>query len=184
MLIRRHFISLALAVSPLLCGAAPVDFAREIRPMFSENCFACHGPDSNKRKAGLRLDQKESAFGKAESGEIAIVPGDVEKSELLRRVSSTDKDEVMPPPKEHKVLKPEQIELLRRWIWRRELDGALPAGEGADIPNIQHPTSNALQLLTDSWARLGARRWKRGEGGSGCCGACRKISRDCLDDQG
>jgi len=116
MLIRRLLVFLAFAVSPLICGAAPVDFAKEIRPLFSDNCFACHGPDSNKRKAGLRLDQKESAFGKAESGEIAIVPGDLEKSELLRRVTSTDKDEVMPPPKEHKTLKPEQIETLRRWI--------------------------------------------------------------------
>src|SRR4029077_10296672 len=100
MLIRPSLIFLAFATLGLPCNAAPVDFAREIRPLFSENCFACHGPDSNKRKAGSRLDQKESAFGKAESGEIAIVPEDLEKSELLRRVASTDKDEVMPPPKE------------------------------------------------------------------------------------
>ena len=111
--LRISFIAIAL---PLTAGAAEVDFAREIRPLLSENCFACHGPDANKRKAGLRLDQKESAFGKAESGEVAIVPGDLERSELLRRVISEDKDEVMPPPKEHKKLKPEQVELLRRWI--------------------------------------------------------------------
>ena len=79
-------ISLIAVALPLATHAAAVDFAREIRPLLSENCFACHGPDSNKRKAGLRLDQKDSAFGKNESGEIAIVPGNVEKSELLRRV--------------------------------------------------------------------------------------------------
>ncbi len=93
-----------------------IDFSRDIRPIFSENCFACHGPDTNKRKASLRFDQKESAFGKAESGAIAVVPGDTEKSELLRRVASADKDEQMPPPKEHRQLKPGQVDLLRRWI--------------------------------------------------------------------
>ena len=92
-------VSLIALCAPLAAAAAEVDFAREIRPLLSENCFACHGPDSNKRKAGLRLDQKESAFSKSESGEIAIVPGDLEKSELLRRITSTDSDEVMPPPK-------------------------------------------------------------------------------------
>ena len=95
---------------------ATVDFNRDVRPILSDNCFTCHGPDTAKRKAGLRLDEKDSAFGKAESGEIAIVPGDPDKSELLRRVVSTDKDEQMPPPKEHKKLKPEQVDLLRRWI--------------------------------------------------------------------
>ncbi len=139
---RLFLIAIAL---PLAASAAGVDFAREIRPLLSEHCFACHGPDSGKRKAGLRLDEKESAFGKMESGEIAIVPGDLEKSELLRRIASTDKDEVMPPPKEHKKLKPEQAELLRRWI----KEGANWTGHWAfqpvkaeEPPNIEHRTSN------------------------------------------
>src|SRR5688572_256687 len=59
-----------------------IDFNRDIRPVLSENCFACHGPDKNKRKAGLRLDRPEEATGKLESGEFAVVPGDVEKSLL------------------------------------------------------------------------------------------------------
>jgi mono/diheme cytochrome c family protein len=103
---------------PAVFAAAPsaIDFNRDVRPIFSENCFACHGPDTAKRKAGLRLDEKDSAFGKAESGERAIVPGDLEHSELLRRIASSDKDDQMPPPKEHKRLKPEQVELLRHWI--------------------------------------------------------------------
>ena len=138
---------LALAL-PLIASAAEVDFAREIRPLLSENCFACHGPDANKRKAGLRLDVKESAFGKNESGEIAIVPGDVEKSELLRRVVSADKDEVMPPPKEHKKLKPEQVELLKRWI----KEGANWTGHWAFQPVKQPPAPDAAHPI-DSFIR-------------------------------
>ncbi len=109
---------IALAAQPLARAELPVaiDFNRDIRPILSDNCFTCHGPDTNKRKAGLRLDEKESAFGKAESGEIAIAPGQPEKSELLRRITTEDKDDVMPPPKEHKKLKPAQVELLRSWI--------------------------------------------------------------------
>lgn len=138
-------VSIFAIALPLAASGAGVDFAREIRPLLSEHCFTCHGPDSNKRKAGLRLDQKESAFGKAESGEVAIVPGDLEKSELLRRVISTDSDEVMPPPKEHKALKPEQVELLRRWI----KEGANWTGHWAfqplraeEPPNVERRTSN------------------------------------------
>jgi mono/diheme cytochrome c family protein len=96
--------------------SASIDFNRDVRPLLSDNCFACHGPDTNKRKSGLRLDEKDSAFGKAESGETAIVPGHPEQSELLRRVTSTDRDEQMPPAKDHKRLKPDQVDLLTRWI--------------------------------------------------------------------
>ncbi len=120
-----HCLSKAHVLLPILLTAATasaeittakIDFNRDIRPIFSEHCFACHGPDSNKRKAELRFDRKESAFGKAESGEIAVVPGSLEKSELIRRITTTDKDDVMPPAKEHKPLKPAQIELLKRWV--------------------------------------------------------------------
>ena len=94
----------------------PVDFNRDIRPIFSENCYACHGPDKNKRKAGLRLDRQEDAFSKSESGDFAIVPGDLSKSKLLKLIVSSDDDERMPPPKTGKRLTKEQVELLRRWI--------------------------------------------------------------------
>ena len=109
---------LALSALPLAARGElpPIDFNRDIRPIFSENCYTCHGPDTNKRKAELRLDQKESAFGKAESGETPIAPGAPEKSEVIRRITTEDQDDVMPPPKEHKKLKPAQVELIRRWV--------------------------------------------------------------------
>ena len=93
-----------------------LDFNRDIRPILSENCLACHGPDKNKRKAGLRLDLRDEATAKLESGERAVVPGDIEKSHLLKVISAEDEDERMPPKKTGKRLTKEQIGLLRDWI--------------------------------------------------------------------
>ena len=76
-----------------------INFNRDIRPIFSENCYACHGPDSNKRKAGLRLDRKEEAFKKLDSGVIPIVPGKLAESEIIRRITTDDDDDRMPPLK-------------------------------------------------------------------------------------
>src|SRR5213593_1856386 len=98
-------------------AAAPsIDFNREIRPLLSENCFKCHGPDEKERKAKLRLDLKDEALKPAKSGDFAIVPGDVARSKLIERITSKDPDEVMPPPKTGKKLNPQQIDLFRRWI--------------------------------------------------------------------
>jgi len=99
-----------------LAAAPTIHFSRDIRPILSENCFACHGPDANARKAKLRLDTKDGPFEKTEKREPAVVPGSLEKSELWRRINATDPDDVMPPPKSHKTLKPEQKELFRQWI--------------------------------------------------------------------
>ena len=104
-------------------GAAPagaparLSFNRDIRPILSENCFACHGPDNANRQAGLRLDTFEPATAELDSGTRAIVPQDLDASELLARVVSDDPDSVMPPP-EAKIgrLTPEQVETLKRWI--------------------------------------------------------------------
>src|SRR5262245_23649853 len=97
--------------------AAPaLDFNRQIRPILSENCFACHGPDEKTRKANLRLDVKESAFGPLRSGLHAIVPGKSAESELVARITADDANTRMPPPKSGKKLKPEQIALLKQWI--------------------------------------------------------------------
>lgn len=116
LMISKSFHLLMLLASTVPSVAANIDFARDIRPILSDHCFACHGPDSNKRKGELRLDIKDSAFGKAESGAVAIVPGDLEKSELVKRISASDPDDVMPPPKDSKQLKPEQVELLKQWV--------------------------------------------------------------------
>ncbi len=92
-----------------------LSYNRDIRPVLSENCFSCHGPDSASRKAGLRLDHFETATNKLESGVTAIVPGHPEQSELLRRIFLTDDDQ-MPPEKVHKTLTLAQKELLKNWI--------------------------------------------------------------------
>src|ERR1044071_6774741 len=106
------FIALIADGSP---RAATILYNRDIRPILSENCYQCHGPDKNHRKAGLRLDVQEDAFKKLESGNIAIVAGDLEKSALIQRIPTTDDDDHMPPTKSGKRLKPEQVEILRQW---------------------------------------------------------------------
>jgi hypothetical protein len=99
-------------------GAEPkLSFNRDIRPILSDTCFACHGPDSGNRQAGLRLDVAEQATAELESGTRAIVPGRPDGSELVTRVVSDDPDTVMPPPHAKlEPLTPEQVALLRRWI--------------------------------------------------------------------
>ncbi len=94
---------------------ATVRFDRDIRPIFSDTCFKCHGPDEKQRKAGLRLDLPDAAFANRK-GKFPIVPGHSGRSEAYRRMMSTDADEHMPPPKSNKVLTQHQIELVRRWI--------------------------------------------------------------------
>lgn len=101
-------------LSPSL-SAAPVDFNREIRPLLSGACIRCHGPDEAERKADLRLDIKDGAIVDL-GGHAAIVPGKPDESELLKRITSTDPDEMMPPPGQGKRLEPREVELLRRWI--------------------------------------------------------------------
>ena len=103
--------SLALVPVP---GA--VSFSREVLPILSENCLSCHGQDESHRKAGLRLDVREGAVA-VKDGIAAIVPGKPESSELIKRLITSDADELMPPGKSHKLpLKPAEVEKLRRWI--------------------------------------------------------------------
>jgi mono/diheme cytochrome c family protein len=104
------FACLAL-IGLTLPSAAKVDYNEDVRPILSENCFYCHGPDGNKRKAKLRLDVRADALAKK-----AFVPGDADASELIKRLSSTDSDEVMPPPDSHRTITPAQKEILRRWV--------------------------------------------------------------------
>src|SRR5262249_3183945 len=92
-------------------AAERLEYNRDVRPILAENCFACHGPDSAARKAGLRLDQREEAI---KAG--AIVPGKADESELVERIFSDDRSHLMPPPKTLKKLTPVQKETLKRWI--------------------------------------------------------------------
>ena len=97
----------------------PIDFNRDIRPLLSDRCFACHGPDNNKRKADLRLDTREGALAPLddEGSLFTVVPGDPDKSELFYRIITDDPDDLMPPP-ESKLpgFTEDEIALLRRWI--------------------------------------------------------------------
>src|SRR4051812_49111786 len=112
----RALIICAAALLPLqLRAAAPVDFNREVRPILSDNCFSCHGPDEKAREAKLRLDQPEAAYAERE-GIIPIKPGDLAKSDAWQRIISTDRDEMMPPPKSHKKLTAAQKAIIQRWI--------------------------------------------------------------------
>ena len=84
--------------------ATPIDFNRQIRPLLSDRCYRCHGPDSAKRKAKLRLDTREGLFKEADNGLAVVAPRDVEKSDLIRRITSDDTEEMMPPPDSHLAL--------------------------------------------------------------------------------
>ncbi len=111
--------ALGLAVLPLNYAEAatgPVQFNRDVRPILSENCFHCHGPDPGTRKAGLRLDTKEGFFEATDKRPATVVSGKSGESPLFQRLITQDPDDLMPPPDSHKELKPEQIETLRRWI--------------------------------------------------------------------
>jgi hypothetical protein len=110
----RTPLSLAclLAAAAAAKAAPPVDYDRDIRPVLASQCYACHGPDEKARKAKLRLDVRDDAV---KAG--AFVPGKPDESELLKRITAKDADEVMPPPKSKKPqLTPAQVELFRRWI--------------------------------------------------------------------
>ncbi len=108
-------LALALFCAPAV-PAADLIFSRDIQPILSQQCYACHGPDPGTRKAGLRLDTREGAFETTPKRAAAVVPGHPESSELWKRIVTTDPDDVMPPPDSHKELKPAQRDLLKRWI--------------------------------------------------------------------
>ncbi|HLQ45635.1 MAG TPA: c-type cytochrome domain-containing protein, partial [Planctomycetaceae bacterium] len=114
---------IAALIALLLCGRCALAdlenetllFNRDIRPILSDVCFQCHGPDAKQRKVDLRLDRDEQLFVDREGHRI-LVPHDPLQSELFRRLITTDDDERMPPPSSGKRLSPRQIETLRRWI--------------------------------------------------------------------
>ena len=105
----------AFGASPPRAASGTVDFQRQVRPILSDNCFQCHGPDRATRMAGLRLDTHEGAFSKRDSG-TTIVPGDLEASLLYQRITHENEVLRMPPVHSKKELSGEQIDVLRRWI--------------------------------------------------------------------
>jgi hypothetical protein len=125
---------------------ALLDFNRDIRPILADNCFACHGPDKHKRKAGLRLDRREEATARLDSGDRAIVPGDVAASKLLRVVVTENPEDRMPPPKTGKRLTLGQVGLLREWI----AQGAVWKEHWAYLSPERPPTPLVRQ---SSWPR-------------------------------
>jgi len=110
------FITLLLTVPALAVDAGSIDFNRDIRPILSDNCFACHGPDKAHRKADLRLDTKEGALAAITDGVWAVKPGDLDKSEVYKRIITTEADDLMPPRKSGKTLTAAQKDLIKRWI--------------------------------------------------------------------
>lgn len=118
----RFLYSFLLCVCVLSMSASAqtakptIDYNRLIRPILSDKCYRCHGPDAGERKGGFRLDDRESAVAKADSGETPIVPGKPEQSELLKRIHSTDADVQMPPPALNKKLTDAEKQLLKDWI--------------------------------------------------------------------
>ena len=106
----------AVAICSTGTSADTVDFNRDIRPILANKCYRCHGPDEAQREAGLRLDVRDTAVSEGASGAVPIVPGDIAASELVRRITSADESERMPPVAAQKSLTPEEIARLKRWI--------------------------------------------------------------------
>ncbi len=142
---------------PALGAAEPtaVDFSREIRPILSKNCFACHGPDAAGRASKLRLDKRDSVIARNKKSDAAIVPGSPNKSELIRRISSADDAERMPPPETKNRLTPKQIATLRRWI----AAGAPYAGHWAFVkpqrPPLPPVSRDPAGSAPNGWIRNG-----------------------------
>jgi hypothetical protein len=141
-------LSSLLFLAPALLHAAPpipakIEFNRDVRPILSDNCFYCHGPDAKHREADLRLDLRDAAVSAK-----AIVPGKIKESEIITRILTKDEDDLMPPPDSHKKLTARQKDILSKWIeqgagyqqhwaYEKPVKAAIPAG--------QHPVDHLIQ---------------------------------------
>ena len=119
-----------------------VDFNFQVRPLLSDRCFFCHGPDEKARKGKLRLDQRDGVFAPRKDGKRVVVPGDTEASELVRRLFTQDSEEVMPPPESHLDLTPAEKDILKRWV----AQGAEWSDHWAFLPIRRH----ALPVVTNT----------------------------------
>ena len=130
---RRLLLSLLLG--PAVCAAAdPIDFNRDVRPILSDKCFFCHGPDEKHRAAKLRLDVEKDAKADRD-GTHAVVPGQPDTSELVTRITTKDETERMPPKKANKPLSTAEIETLTRWV----KEGAKWSAPWAYIAPVRNP---------------------------------------------
>jgi hypothetical protein len=130
-----------LGAPPGAAAAEPLRFNRDIRPILTESCFACHGPDPGSRKAGLRLDREEHAFLPAKSGKPVMVPGSPDQSLLISRILSAEEGRVMPPPESRKKLTEAQKQAIVRWVRegaRYEEHWAFVAPQRPTVPRNGH----------------------------------------------
>ena len=139
-----RLVLVTLFTSALCLAADPVSFNRDIRPIMSDTCFRCHGPDKSSRMANLRLDLRAEATKPLKDGVTPIVPGDPEKSAIIARVFATDAAKRMPPQFAHKELTARQKETIRRWV----AEGAVYEGHWAYEP-VKRP---AVPQLSDAKA--------------------------------
>ncbi len=127
------FVAVATASRFVVAADRKIEFNQDVRPILSNNCYLCHGPDKNQLKAGLRLDKSDLAKSKLESGETAIIPNDVAGSSLFARITSTDPHLKMPPAESGKSLTSAEIETLKQWIEQ----GAEYQGHWSFIPAVR-----------------------------------------------
>ncbi|WP_166820263.1 PSD1 and planctomycete cytochrome C domain-containing protein [Thalassoroseus pseudoceratinae] len=118
----------------------PVDYLREVRPILAQNCFQCHGPDESTREAGLRLDRREDALEKLDSGTHAVVPGKPSDSEVMVRLTTEDEYLKMPPPESGRQLTQKQIDIVRRWIQQKA-----PYAKHWSFQPLQRPRTPAVK---------------------------------------
>ena len=147
---------IAILAAIQLCGsaanAADVDFNRDVRPILSNKCFHCHGPDEATREANLRLDEEASAKADRE-GVFAIKSGDLQASEIIGRITSTNLDEVMPPHDTNKPLNKEEIETLKQWVsqgaaWSQHWAFVSPVRyDPPEVKNQEWPTNRVDQFI-------------------------------------
>ncbi len=132
-----------------------MDYSRDIQPILSENCYHCHGPDPKAREAKLRLDTQAGALSKTEDGIAVVAPGNPAASELITRIFSKDRDEVMPTPKSNRALTDAQKNLLKRWVEEGAPWGehwAFVAPKKAPLPQPSAKTRNEIDAFV--FARL------------------------------
>lgn len=158
--ISKRKLKFAVTFRPLLIAflgfmsmsfnSTALDFNTQVRPILSDHCFQCHGPDANHRKANLRLDTQEGLFGSLTENDdsdqtnlIPVTPGNLEKSEIWKRIQSQDPDEIMPPPEANKPLSAEQVSILKSWILEGapyESHWAFISPDKPDVPDFSNET--------------------------------------------